>query len=112
MAPSRPLLERLNRDDLVWMSCVHSLGARPPVSLAKIATHPRLAVAVGKSFDGASAILSEGGLERGVVAGLGPDCSSTSEAGDPIAATVYDALNATGIEIGRASCWERVWQYV
>src|SRR3546814_2762183 len=37
---------------------------------------------------------------RRVVAGLGPDGSSSSEAGDPIAATVYDALTATAI-VGR-----------
>src|SRR3546814_18514436 len=47
-----------------------------------------------------SAVLSEGGLERRVVAGLGPDGSSSSEAGDPIAATVYDARTATAI-VGR-----------
>src|SRR3546814_18914547 len=63
---------------------------------------PRLFVSIagGKVLDGAIAILSEGGLERRVVAGLGPDGSSSSEAGDPIAATVYDALTATAI-VGR-----------
>src|SRR3546814_40276 len=98
--PARTILEPLYREELVWIASVHNPVARPPVSLAQIATHPRLAIAVGKSFDGASAILSEGVLERRVVAGLGPDGSSSSEAGDPIAATVYDALTATAI-VGR-----------
>src|SRR3546814_5220338 len=78
--PARTILEPLYREELVWIASVHNPVARPPVSLAQIATHPRLAIAVGKSFDGASAILSEGGLERRVVAGLGPDGSSSSEA--------------------------------
>src|SRR3546814_1783424 len=83
--PARTILEPLYREELVWIASVHNPVARHPVSLAPIATHQRLPIAVGKSFDGASAILSEGGLERRVVAGLGSDGSSSSEAGDPIA---------------------------
>src|SRR3546814_9175242 len=55
--PPRTILEPLYREELVWIASVHNPVARPPVSLAQIATHPRLAIAVGKSFDGASAIL-------------------------------------------------------
>src|SRR3546814_13372695 len=54
--PARTILEPLYRDQLVGMERVHYTVGRPPFSLELTATHARLAIAVGKSFDGVVAI--------------------------------------------------------
>src|SRR3546814_15623717 len=48
--PARTILEPLYREELVWIASVHNPVARPPVSLAQIATHPdRKSVGSGTS---------------------------------------------------------------
>jgi len=87
--PSRFETEPLYREDRVWIAAADHPLARGGVDVAALARQPRIGISAARAADGRGAVITDGGIERQVIAD-----TDAGEASGPEIVTVYDAQTA------------------